>query len=135
MKKIFLIYIILSYTVFAQVYPFVHKHAGHNHFDIDLSLVLPDEGISACSHDHPNEDQHSHSHEHAYHDFHFLADWDYTNQSTVLTHAAELQAEVDFEIQFDELTEQITVPLDIPLKLPPSCLVKILPDRAPPQSS
>ena len=131
MKNSFKICVLFVYFLFSQVYPFVHKHAGQDHYDLELNLFLQAPEISDCGHEH--ESHHPHAHEHAHHDAHFLGDWEYTFQMPVMFFSIETPIVICFETPLEETSVLIGKPQDIPLKLPRDYLTGILPDRAPPQ--
>jgi len=127
MKSIVKISILLSYIIFAQVYPIVHWHAQEHHDKVELQLSVHPPEVGEDDYD-----QHNHTDEHEHEDVHFEGDWDYTLLAKTFSFIIFEQQLPIIEILIDEPQVLNRKPNDIPLKLPHHYLQTAIPDRAPP---
>ena len=134
MNRIIKISCLITYLLFALVYPIIHFHAQEHHDEIEIRLSIhPPELISdKHSHDHEHSDEHKHTDGHKHDDTHFAGDWDYTLQINSFSFKISEKQLFEVEILDEEHQVLSRKPQDIPLKLPPGFRLLNISERAPP---
>lgn len=131
MKVMQKISILIIYFIFSQVYPFVHWHAHEHHDELKVELSVHPPEYPVENHDH--EEHSDHAHAHHPNNIQFIGDKNYT--TPVKNFKLIISEQIFFSFVTIEYKPHILshAPLEYPLKFPQDKLLKIIPQRAPPE--